>query len=156
MAAHGARGDSTTVHDAPSWVASLRFSKPLSKVESEKRVERATTEVLMDAASELCASEEQQSGHYGPGLHGLCRVLANSVGVHPTMVAPLVLGAVAGIAGHNATILVDPNTGWKEHFLTWPVGLAYSASGKSPAINLINNALRYIRDRSMRVSRALR
>ena len=113
--------------------------------------DRKTTEKLVNAAAAFRSDPETMAQDYGATLITFIEVLAASVGVHPTMLAPLILATVIGLIGHRATILIDPNNGWSENLLSWTVGLAYSSSGKSPAVAFINNSLRYapIRTRTL-------
>ena len=115
---------------------SKRASK---KLNAEKRAEERN----MRRAAELANNAKLLESFYGPTLFVFCNMLARGVGVHVTMLAPVILAVCSGLCGYRSDIVVDPDTSWTESYITWTVGLAYSACGKTPCVNLVKGAVDY-------------
>lgn len=106
----------------------------------ENRIE---DELRLRRASELLNDDVFLKTVYGDSLYTLLENVATGVGVHVTMLGPLIVATCAGVCGFRASVLVDPDTGWKEAFLSWTVVLAPSATGKTPCVGEIIRAVNY-------------
>jgi hypothetical protein len=80
----------------------------------------------------------------GKPFYDFCAGLAASKGCDASAVYPLVISTLSALVGNNVTICVDKNIGHEVRLICWYVTLNWSGCGKSPVVDIIRKAVKYV------------